>query len=116
MDGPGRFSKDTPVVRCGKPPFSGNPLHRSCGRHEGFFGFSVQAADLPIETLAKVCRNSYIGFTTVGAFRQMGYDVVATSGAGYHATVVVPEDWSEQAATALTALFAGVENPRIAGR
>ena len=42
----------------------------------------------------------------------IGYDVVTTSGSGYHATVVVPEAWGEFDSSPLTRLFEGVENPR----
>ena len=53
---------------------------------------------LTVEQLAVVCRNKYVGFTTVGEIRKMGYEVVRTSGEGWHATVVVPEEWAWEAA------------------
>lgn len=48
---------------------------------------------------------------TVGLLRSFGYDVVVTGGEGYHATVVVPRDWSPEAALCLANEFKNCENP-----
>lgn len=40
----------------------------------------------------------------------MGYDVVQTSGPGFHATLVVPLDWDELEADQLARLFQDAEN------
>lgn len=107
-----RLTDESLVVRCGMPPFAANPLNRACGQHEGVYGFSVQAkAFVSFEELASWCRNNSVGFTSVGEIRKMGYDVVVTSGAGYHATVVVPIDWTAEAAELLTSLFQHAKNP-----
>ena len=106
------------VVRCGAPPFPNNPLLGACGKHpDGPFGFSVQSgAEVTLEQLAVVCRNNQIGFTTVGAIRTMGYDVVPTAGPGQHATVVVPVDWTPDAAEELARLFQRAQNPARGNR
>lgn len=108
-----RLPDEAWVVRCGLPPFTARPLITACDEHPaGVYGFSVQsAADLSVEQLAPACRNKSVGFTTVGKIRQMGYDVVQTAGGFQHATVVVPRDWTTEAADALTSLFAGAINP-----
>jgi hypothetical protein len=108
-----RLADDAVVVRCGLPPFVDSPLDRGCRHHpDGFFGFSVQAAvGLTVEQLATVCRNKRVGFTTVAKIRIMGYEVVRTSGEAHHATVVVPEDWSADAAAKLAAIFEQADNP-----
>jgi hypothetical protein len=108
----GRLPDEAWVVRCGLPPFTARPLIGACGEHaEGVFGFSVQsAANLLVVRLATACRNKSVGFTTVGKVRQMGYDVVPTRGDFHHATVIVPRDWSSQAAAALTGLFTAAVN------
>jgi hypothetical protein len=41
----------------------------------------------------------------------MGYDVVRTSGDGFHATLVVPIDWNEADAESLAQIFQDAENP-----
>ncbi len=114
MIGDGRLPDEALVVRCGQPPFDPIKFIREkCAEHpEGFFGFSVQSADGAIvEALAAWCPNNKIGQTTVGAVRTAGYDVVRTSGYGYHATVVVPRDWEPNAAELLLSLFAELTNP-----
>jgi hypothetical protein len=113
MPGRERIPDDAWVVRCGLPPFEKNPLFKACGRHrDGPFGFSVQAAaGMTIEQLATACRNNSVGYTTVRVIREMGYDVLSTGGDFHHATVVVPEDWTEQAAAELTHLFLHARNP-----
>jgi hypothetical protein len=55
--------------------------------------------------------NKSVGFTTVGEIRIMGYEVLRTSGEAHHATVVVPEDWTTEAATALALVFRLSANP-----
>ena len=61
-----------------------------------------RAADgLTVEPLSVACRNTYVGFTTFGEIRKMGYDVVRISGEGWHATVVVPADWAGEASDRL---------------
>ncbi len=109
----GPLVDDAVVVRCGRPPFVDSPLDRGCRRHpDGFFGFSVQsAAGLTVEQLATVCRNKSVGFTTVAKIRIMGCEVVRTSGEAHHATVVVPEDWSAEAAARLAGIFEPAANP-----
>ena len=108
-----RLPDDALVVRCGLPPFSQSPLFQACRRHpDGPFGFSVQAAtDLTVEQLSVMCGNNYVGFTTVGEIRKMGYEVLPTSGEGWHATVVVPDDWSRESAVELTLRFQQARNP-----
>jgi hypothetical protein len=110
----GRLPDEALVVRCGQPPFDPVKVIRDgCREHpDGFYGFSVQcAAGAAIEMLAAWCSNNKIGWATVGAVRAAGYDIVTTSGDGYHATVVVPRDWETDAATLLLALFAELTNP-----
>ncbi len=104
---------DAVVVRCGLPPFVNSPLDRGCRRHPvGLFGFSVQAAvGLTVQQLATACSNNSVGFTTVGEIRIMGYEVVRTSGEAHHATVVVPVDWSADAAEQLALIFQHATNP-----
>lgn len=41
----------------------------------------------------------------------MGYDVVRTSGPGFHATLVVPIDWGEVEAEVLARSFQDANNP-----
>jgi hypothetical protein len=100
------------VVRGGKPPFS-KPLTLACRRHpEGSYGLSVQSeANLSVVELARALPNGRVGFTTVGEIRMMGYDVLRTSGDGFHATLVVPIDWDPADADQLARLFQDAENP-----
>jgi len=108
-----RLPDDALVVRCGLPPFRGRPLFTSCEDHpDGVYGFSVQsAAGLTVERLATACRNSTVGVTTVARIRQLGFDVVPTSGEMWHATVVVRKGWSQEEAENLSQLFEPVNNP-----
>ncbi len=101
------------VIRCGRPPFDQpKPLHDRCEDHDGVYGFSVQSRDdRTIEELAAWCSNNTIGVMTAGEIRRRGYDVVVTSGQGYHATVVVPRDWDPVSAQELAAAFRGRANP-----
>lgn len=100
------------VVRCGKPPFDGRPLHLSCDPVEDVYGFSVQSrSGVALADLAAWCGNNRVGVMTVGLLRSFGYDVVVTGGEGYHATVVVPRDWSPEAALCLANEFKNCENP-----
>jgi hypothetical protein len=101
------------VVRCGLVPFRTSPLDRGCRHHpDGVYGFSFQAeVDLTVEQLATACSNKCVGFTTAAEIRIMGYEVLRTSGEGYHATVVVPQGWSADAAKALAAIFVHATNP-----
>jgi hypothetical protein len=101
------------VVRCGLPPFVNSPLDRGCRRHpDGPFGFSIQAeVGLTVEQLATACSNKSVGFTTVLEIRIMGYRVLRTSGEAHHATVVVPEDWTADAAAELARIFQYAINP-----
>jgi hypothetical protein len=101
------------VVRCGLPPFSQHTLFQACRTHpDGPFGFSVQAAvHLTVVQLASACRNNHVGFTTAGEIRKMGYEVTRTSGVGWHATVVVPRDWTHEASDELSRLFTLARNP-----
>lgn len=108
-----RLPNEALVVRCGKPPFDPYVLrHRGCAEHEGLFGFSVQsAANVELEVLAARCENNRVGVLTVGVIRELGYDVVATSGRGHHATVSVPRNWDLERARILGALFEDRPNP-----
>jgi hypothetical protein len=101
------------VVRCGRPPFEGRPLHVACDEHpSGCYGFSVQAAiGLTVEELSRACFNNSVGYTTAGEIRKMGYDIRITRGAGRHATVVVPRAWTAEAAWRLALLFRPARNP-----
>ena len=100
------------VVRCGVPPFVNSPLILGCRRHpEGPYGFSVQSAvGLTVAQLAAACRNNVVGYTLAGNIRTLGYEIVQTGGAGHHATVIVPEDWSPEAASILARRFQRAEN------
>jgi hypothetical protein len=106
------------VVRCGRPPFPGRPLHTACDDHpSGYYGFSVQAAaGLTVEQLALECRNNVVGYMIAGEIRRLGYEVRETSGPGRHATVVVPKPWDPTLAERLAALFLTAKNPRARGR
>ena len=55
----------------------------------GITGISVECAiDVPLEVLAKNIPHGQIGCTTVGKIRQLGGDVIRTSGRSpYHATL-----------------------------
>jgi hypothetical protein len=108
-----RLPDEALVVRCGQPPF-GHPsiLPERCVPHEGVFGFSVQSADgVTLNRLAAWCPNRKVGVLTVGEIRALGYDVVITSGQGYHATVVVPTDWDPDSAESLAQSFREADNP-----
>jgi len=113
MAGDERLADNALVVRCGSPPFRGRPLFTSCENHpDGVYGFSVQcAAGLTAARLATACRNKIVGVTTVARIRQMGFDVVPTTGEMWHATVVVPKDWSHAKAETLSQIFESVSNP-----
>jgi len=104
---------DALVVRCGLPPFRGRPLFTSCGDHPaGVYGFSVQSASgSTLKQLAAACLNNTVGVTTVGQIRELGFDVVPTTGEGLHATVVVPKGWSRAEAERVSLLFELVKNP-----
>jgi hypothetical protein len=112
MDDGDELPDDAFVVRGGLPPFV-RSLTLACDWHpQGFFGFSVQAeASKSVVDLARAVPNGRVGFTTVGEIRKMGYDVVRTSGAGFHATLVVPIDWDEAEAERLARLFQEADNP-----
>ncbi len=112
MSGRSDLPDDAFVVRGGVPPFS-RPLTLYCRDHpDGYFGFSVQSeASLSVTDLSRALPNKRVGFTTVGEVRKMGYDVVRTSGDGFHATLVVPVDWEEADAARLAQAFQVAENP-----
>lgn len=101
----------------GSPPHKDpNPLRDRCVLYEGYFGFSVQCAvGRSIEELASFCPNNKVGVTTVGAIRDLGYDVVVTPGKGAHATVAVPPDWTWDDSVKLIALFREETNPSPRG-
>ncbi len=108
-----RLRDEALVGRCGQPPFEvPAPLCNRCDHHEGVYGFSVQsAAQIAFEQLAAWCPNEKVGVTTVGEIRALGCDVMVTTGQGYHATVVVPEDWDHAASHGLIVLFREEINP-----
>ncbi len=108
--GSDRIPDNAFVVRCGKPPYL--RLRERCSDHpDGVHGFSVQSAPgQTVELLAAACPNNWVGVTTAARIRQLGYDVVRTSGRQWHATVVVPADWSEDDAFRLSKLFERVRN------
>jgi hypothetical protein len=108
-----RLADDAVVVRCRLPRFLGRPLHSACDEHpSGYYGFSVQAAvGLTVEELASECRNNSVGYATAREIRAIGYEVDETSGAGRHATVVVPNPWTAEAADELARLFRPARNP-----
>jgi hypothetical protein len=66
---------------------------------------------MSVTDLAREVPHGRVGFTTVGELRKMGYDVVQTSGDGFHATVVVPLDWGEVEALELANSFRDAKNP-----
>jgi hypothetical protein len=112
MAGRGELPDDAIVVCGGRPPFA-RSLTLACDDHpEGYYGFSVQSeAGRTVAELAQGLPNNRVGFTTVGEVRRMGYDVVRTSGSGFHATLVVPADWNEADAGRLAQAFQDSENP-----
>jgi hypothetical protein len=78
-------------------------VRRGLGTHpSGVKGISVEcAAATPIEELAAAIPHNQVGITTVGAIRQLGGDVVRTSGKSrYHATLTGLD--AVQASTLLT--------------
>lgn len=113
MSGRDRLPDEAWVVRCGRPPFDHpKPLQERCDEHDGLYGFSVQSrGNLTLEVLAGWCQNNRIGVTTAGAIRALGYKVEVTRGKGFHATVVVPRDWTPEAARQLAESFEDRENP-----
>ncbi len=113
MSGRDRLPDEAWVVRCGRPPFDDpKPLHERCAEHDGVYGFSVQSiSHQTIEVLASWCRNNRIGVTTVAAIRALGYEIEVTRGKGFHATVIVPRDWTPEAARQLAQSFEDRENP-----
>lgn len=113
MEDQDRLPDEALVVRCGVPPFERpTNLPSRCDHHHGVFGFSVQsAAGVSLGRLASWCRNSRVGVLTVETVRALGYDVEVTPGDGFHATVIVPLDWTQQAAEGLAAAFESVANP-----
>ncbi len=77
-------------------------------------GFSVQShPGKTADELAAAGRFPHrkISVATMAQVRGLGYEVVPTSGGGYHATVCVPRDWTEQAADVLAAQFEVRSNP-----
>lgn len=83
-----RLSDETTVVR-GRRNRAEN-LRRGTATHPcGLTGISVEAADdLSVDELALGLPRGQIGFTTVGAVRANGGDVVSTSGySPHHATL-----------------------------
>ena len=114
MANPEPVPDEAVVVRCGLPPFVNEPRCISACRHhpDGCYGFSVQAeVGLTVEQLATACSNKSVGFTTVAEIRIMGYEVLRTWGEAHHATVVVPEDWTADAAAELARIFRHATNP-----
>lgn len=113
MPAPDQIPDEALVVRCGLPPFVNSPLDRGCRQHpDGVYGFSVQAeVGLTVEQLSAECFNKNVGFTTAAEIRIMGYEVLRTNGDGHHATVVVPVDWSAEAAAELARVFLAAANP-----
>ena len=113
MSGRDRLPDEAWVVRCGRPPFDHpKPLHERCAEHDGVYGFSVQSkGNETIEVVARWCQNNRIGVTTVGAIRALGYEIDITPGKGHHATVIVPRDWTPEAARQLAQSFEDRENP-----
>jgi hypothetical protein len=113
MGSPEPVPDEAVVVRCGLPPFVNSPLGLACRLHpDGPFGFSVQAeVGLTVEQLATACYSKSVGFTTVAEIRIMGYQVLRTRGEAYHATVVVPANWSADDAMALAGIFRLAANP-----
>jgi hypothetical protein len=52
-----------------------------------------------------------VGVTTVIRIRDMGFDVVPTTGEMWHATVAVLKVWTQEEAEKLSELFEPVNNP-----
>ena len=110
-----QLPNDAMVVRGGV--VTSEQLQNGCSEHAeapGIYGFSVQSA--PAKTVDELARaglfpNKQIGVTNVGAVRAAGYNVVPTPGRGFHATVVVPPDWTVNDAAALAKLFKPQPNP-----
>jgi hypothetical protein len=103
---------DALVVRGRRVPFQSS-LRDGCDFHyeTGDYGFSVQSANgRTIQELASYLPLAQVGHTTVAEIRSLGYDVVSTPGRGLHATVIVPENWSEEAADQVARLFRGARN------
>lgn len=110
-----RLPDEALVVRGGCPPYDrdhGKSLLDGLRTHNsGLYGFSVQAGDETLGHLANYLPNKVVGVTNVGEIRQIGYDVVQSSGAGRHATVVVPREWNQEDADRLGRLFREKKNP-----
>ena len=66
--------------------------------------------NMTLEVLARWCQNNRIGVTTAGAIRALWIQGQDTRGWGFHATVVVPREWTPEAARQLAELFEDREN------
>lgn len=97
----GSLSDETLVVRGGAAQaLSPEGLAERIGTHpSGIRGWSSQSAErVCFEDLCAWIPNNQIGATTVGAIRELGGDVIVTSGLSpYHATItaISPDDLSE---------------------
>ncbi len=68
-----------------------------------------------IEQLCEKIKHSTVGVSSVDALNQLGYSVFETVGIGFHATVEVPEGWTETAAANVAAAFESRPNPAKIG-
>lgn len=83
-----RISDEALVIRGGRN--LPEDIKRGTGTHpSGITGISVECSlEVPLEVLAKNIPHGQIGRTTVGKIRQLGGDVIRTSGRSpYHATL-----------------------------
>lgn len=83
-----RISDEALVIRGGRN--LPEDIQRGTGTHpSGITGISVEcSSEVILEVLASNIPHGQIGYTTVGKIRQLGGDVVRTSGRSpYHATL-----------------------------
>ena len=108
---PRSLPDDAIVVRGGE--ISSSSLIDGCAHHDGVHGFSVQSElDRQVRDLVQAggIPHSKIGVTSVRTLRDLGYDVVKTRGKGFHATVVVPENFDEKKAGDVAKAFSVKKN------
>jgi hypothetical protein len=96
----------------------GERLLEKSSEHEGVFGFSVYSSEgVSVEHLARAggIENKKIGVTSVAAIRELGFDVVPTSGRPHHATVSMGKNATLEDYNGLSELFEQCDNPRVGG-
>jgi hypothetical protein len=91
------ISDEAIVVRGGRN--RSEDIRRGIGTHpSGVTGISVECGEgLPVEKLSALIPHGQVGITTVRAIREVGGDVIRTSGRSpYHATLtgLIPDEIS----------------------